>query len=96
MAKAREYLFRQLKNLSPFMYFLLLIFPLHYQFTTGFCSAKQVERHLTAFSFVITDIIKNTKIEAIFAGKFQFHIQTKTNNAAFPGLCHPSYISKGG
>lgn len=66
MAKAQECLFRQPKNLSPFKYILHLIFQVHKQFSTSFWSTKQIERHLTGFSLNITDIIKNTEIEAIF------------------------------
>lgn len=96
MKKDQECLFRQSKNSSPLKYILLLIFQIHKHFSTSFWSTKQVERHLTGFSFDIIDIIKTPKIEAIFARKLQFHIKTKTNNTAFAVLYHPSHMSKGG
>lgn len=96
MAKAQECLFRQSKNSSPLKYILLFIFQVHKHFSTSFWSTKQVERHLTGFSFDITDVIKNTKIEAIFPSKLQLRIKTKTNNTAFTELYHPSHIRKGG
>lgn len=94
--KDQECLFRQSKNSSPLKYILLLIFQIHKHFSTSCWSTKQVERHLTGFSFDIIDIIKTPKIEAIFARKLQFHIKTKTNNTAFAVLYHPSHMSKGG
>lgn len=84
----------RIHHLSSIFYFLF--FKYINSIPLGFCSTKQVKRHLTGFSFVITDVINNTKIEAIFASKLQFHIKPKTNNAAFAEIYHPSHISKGG